>query len=517
MRSTSSSKAGFVSGLVEDVQAVAAVLSSPSRLRAKISEFSERRKDRKIEARLNGQIRKQFITAYEASDKDEFSVKTSRTIEDYKSRNGPKSWLLKPYEAFSHWNIPSKIVTGLGLFKGASYLLAPIIGAWSLAVPMTGMIVSRMALTYKDAKNLRQEQLLAKNDEVAPIRVCVTGGALIYNGINVSDNFKVAFPVQFTKTPTWLASDYLKDKQQFSKPQRQHGFVHELSLRPQGQKILDQIKTDFSADEDMQNMAALLVLLFPKQNTAERTALIKNYASQVVNTAQNDKKTGLKGFFAISAQAERADIAMHVAIVKAFEPFAKRNLQGQGLSRLANVMTKNDVEYLAHMLGRDMTLRTEQAELIQDSYRKAAKYKALNFTERVEIALYPKHTQTMLLDLWDDSKIRQKFGFGALKDIVQNYDGWGNTALKLNTHDYAQGLSAVQIMELAQTENAHWAQVYHELKTAPELDTAHLSHIALKNLTLQFGKSAKEKLLREAPNTETGGIAAASQLLTPAL
>ncbi|MEE3323674.1 MAG: hypothetical protein VX196_07050, partial [Pseudomonadota bacterium] len=81
MGTTQDNHKGFLRESMDDVKAVFSVLTSPARLKAKMAEFSQRRKDNKVAARLNGQIRQQFIAAYDASDKDEYSVKLNRMLE----------------------------------------------------------------------------------------------------------------------------------------------------------------------------------------------------------------------------------------------------------------------------------------------------------------------------------------------------------------------------------------------------------------------------------------------------
>lgn len=514
MGTTQDNHKGFLRESMDDVKAVFSVLTSPARLKAKMADFSQRRKDNKVAARLNGQIRKQFIAAYDASDKDEYSVKLNRMLDDYKARNGAKSWLLKPYEIFSHWNIPSKIIAGLGFFKGASYILTPVMGAWALTVPLGTMIASRMALTHKDASNLRQEQQMAEKGIVAPIRVSVKNGALLYNGVNVHDNFKVAFPVRFQATPEWITAEYLKEKQHFAKHKTEHAFTHELSLRPDGAEKLAAIMARFRNDKDAQNAAALLHIVMPDSEGDAINARVAANADKMINVPAEKKGGYLAQVFSKTSGAGDAytEISMNAALVKAFEPFAKRMPQDLGMKPLSGALTQDDTEYLAHMLSRNLCVGDKQASLIQTMYKKNATYQMLSFTQRVEVALFPENIQTMFMELWSERHLRDKFDFSSMREIILNFDDWGAVALKINAHDYAQDLTAAQIIELSQSDNAHWAKIYHDLKTDDAISTAHLTHSALKSLTQRFGQASKEQLTRQENICDTAHQAGAQPL-----
>ena len=296
-----------------------------------------------------------------------------------------------------------------------------------------------------------------------------------------------------------ITAEYLKEKQHFEKHKTEHAFTHELSLRPDGAEKLAAIMARFRNDKDAQNAAALLHIVMPDSEGDAINARVAANADKMINVPAEKKGGYLAQVFSKTSGAGDAytEISMNAAFVKAFEPFAKRMPQDLGMKPLSGALTQDDTEYLAHMLRRNLCVGDKQASLIQTMYKKNATYQMLSFTQRVEVALFPENMQTMFMELWSERHLRDKFDFSSMREIILNFDDWGAVALKINAHDYAQDLTTAQIIELSQSDNAHWAKIYHDLKTDDAISTAHLTHSALRSLTQRFGQASKEQLTHQ--------------------
>lgn len=497
MGSLQDRSAQFFTGLWEDIGDVARVIIKPSKLKNKLSEFSQRRKDAKQEAKLNAQIRQHFIKACNLSNEQELSVSAHKIIEEYKSRNGVKGLWLKPYEVFSHLNLPTKILTGLGLFKGASYALAPALGAWSLALPLTVFLGSRVGLARRDGLNANQEAELSEKGIVTPFRVHVKEGETFYNNVNVSENFRTAFPIMHAPKPKWVSAIYLKDSRKFSKQEAIHAFEHELLLKANDREVIEQIKTVFPENEMAQNCAMLLSVLLSETDLEIIIETVQSYDSKLVSVDHeliNDKPKQKFNFVGmIQDKMAGVEVPFSHVLVNALEPFAMRKPDDKGLSSLNSAVNIEDIEFLGHMLVRGIKVQTEQAKHIQD-FQQKAKYNAIGLSGALELSLASLKFREMFSDIWDEREVREKLDYASVKDVVKNIDSWGSVALKLCTHDYTKTLQADEIMELARPENKHWAQAYHEIKTSASQIPDGMNHIELKALTQQYGNATLNML-----------------------
>jgi hypothetical protein len=482
-------------------------LRNPSQLRDKMREWKRLRQEAALQARLNRQIRRQFIKAFNRSAKKKMSLEINNMMRRYKSRNGGLfAAFLRPYEAFSSWNMPAKILSMVAFAKGVRHLLWPVMGIWGVVVPLCALIVERMALVYKNAENRRQEEKLAQLGLTVPCNFEVRNGKVLVMDKEISSNLPIGFPVLHTNIPEWVVTEYDGERKGLTAPKTVHAAEFEALRRNcLSQHDVEKIKESFSGHNIQQNCVYAFSIIFPDQTIEEQVAQVRALAEERIKMplTVNEKKRGLSAKFCHAArrQGETCDAPLPEAMLRALEPFCLYEPGDSGLSILAEKVTLGDIRYLTELQALGAGLERKQALEVVRMLKDVRFSGELSFRQIVEVALWPAELAGTFDDLWKDREYRTRFGFDALKEMALNADGWGGVALRLARHDYSRSLSGEQIIELALPENEHWAKVYHNLRLSmPEIAQT-VAHDDLKKAVQEFGWMAGENLnpVKKAP------------------
>lgn len=471
------------------------VFRSPENFMEMVRNGRAHRRDAGIQMRLNRTLRKQFIEAFNNSARGQLSVDTDRTLRGYRMRNRISSVLLRPYEMFSLFNLPAKIVTASLFFKGSRMLALPVMGIWSVAVPLGAMIGSRMGLVYRDAKNKQQEAELASAGFIVPARMEVRDDKVSVQGHEIAQDFVSGFPILNKKTPEWIVSSYDSRQKIFGVSEKLHAAGFE-ALRTKRLTTEDVSAVRYGvANRALQGCAYAFALIFPEMNAQEALRSVKFMADEKLPLV--DAGAGLTSGFRRAAQLpqEAGYAPLPEIILKAIEPFCLRGAEDQGLSALAGKISMNELRDLAKLYSLGVALDAGKARNVLRMMDDARFSENLRFGQMIEIALWPDKTSALFDNLWKDRDYRP-LGYDMLKEFVVHADGWGNVALRLMRHDYVRQLSGENIRELALPENAHWAHVYHDLRlTCP--DAANVPHNDLRGMVQEFGLNAVEKLAQK--------------------
>lgn len=480
-----------------DISGVAAFyLKNPAVFRGKWAVWKQTRKDAATQARLNRQIRKQFIRAFNASAARKMSVETNDAMRRYKFRNGFLSALLRPYEVFTFWNMPSRIATAAVCFKAARMLLYPAMGLWGVAVPLAGFIGARMASVYTKSENKRQEEALAREGFVVPCDFEVRQGQASVMGRDIAQGAPLGFPVMHTGTPEWVVSTYDSSRKSLTSPRTIHAAAFE-ALRGGRLSVQDIVQIDaaFPKQPALKNCACAFAVVFPARTTDELTAEVQQLSQTIVAMpAPQGKKQGLSAAFNRAAKPMR-DVTVAEASLQALEAFCLQGAEtASGLSILAGKATPDDIRYLVHLQSLGITFDAPQAKDAVRMLKDPRFADELSFRRIADVALLPAAQASAFDDLWKDREYRTRFGYDLLREIVRNAEGWGGVALRLARHDYARSLSGEQLAELAQPENEHWAKVYHELRLSQPETMAGVCHDTMKEAVQAHGFLAAARL-----------------------
>jgi hypothetical protein len=458
-------------GIVDIAGAVAPYVKSPALLLDKMKVWKQQRQDMALALRLNRQLRRQFITAFNKSAAKKMSVEVNEGMKRYAFRNTVVSALLRPYEIFAAQNAPVKIGAAMVFFRAARMALYPVMGAWSVAVPLAAFIGARMAGVYKHAENKRQEADFAEAGFVVPCDFGASEGRAQVLGRDVQDGQAFGFPVMHRDRPEWVVSSYHAAGRTLTTPATMHAAAFE-ALRTG--RYLPDVAAAFPGQAAAQNCAFALSVLMPALPVDGIIAAVSPMTKEIVAVpAPAVKKEGLSAAFHRAAKPFR-DVSVAEAALSVLEPFC---LQGKdtaaSLAALSGRVTLDDIRSLVHLQSVGIVMgAVEAAEALRMA--RDPRFDGLSFRQIAEVALLPRDQSAAFDDLWKDRECRAHFDYGQLRDIVEHAQGWGGTALGLARHGYARTLSGEQLIELAQPENEHWARVYHDLRSArPDVEVSH--------------------------------------------
>ncbi len=479
-----------VAGIVADF------VTHPSQWRPKMQEWAEKRQDGAMKTRLNRQIRSQFMQAFNLSASKKLSLEVNEDMDRYRSRNKTMSLLLRPYEAFSYFNLPLKLVTAFAFFKGLRDLLAPVMGPWAMIVPLTAFVGGRMGVAYRDAENKRQEEKFSANGLVVPCDFAVAKSTPSVMGFAVADRQPIAFPLMHQNAPEWLLSRYDETNKKLTKPETVHAAVYEAALSDMGFEA-DQVKINeaFPQQKSLQDFTAMMTIIFKDQSVEALILQTQELAKETVKVPVEAKKdTALSAAFAAVNPAKR-EATFPEAAMKVLEPFCLRGNDGAGLSALAGRVGEGDIRFIVELqsLGHraDAAQATEALRMLEDP-----RLENLSFRQVMEAAMLPKAQAADLAEMLKDREYRTRFGFDMLRDMVIYAEGWGGVALKLSRHEYTKLLSDDDLRELAQPENEYWAKTYHQMRMSMKGQTQNVAHADLKKMVMELGLTASDALSR---------------------
>ena len=459
-------------GIADFSSIICDTFKSPDHLRALLNRWERQRRDGEIKTRLDRQIRRQFIQAFNLSATKKLSVEINEEMEKYQQRNGLFSLTLRPYEELMNLNVFLRFPAIIGVFQAARYLAYPLIGAWSVALPLAGLIGMRVALLCKEGQNSRQEKRLESLGLLVPCRFDVEGGAVAVGGKVLRHNLPIAFPIVNQSSPEWLLSFYDSNECRLSRAFSVHASALE-ALRL-NRLTRDQFNTAIKSFPDQcgRNLFFACCVFFTGLDVKE----ISSFVSQI---------TQEKG------AAEK--------ILRMLEPFCIASDKDDGLSVLAGRLNMQDLRYLESLSGLGNSLSGEQAKDIKRMLSDSRFSSSLGFRDMVEISLWPRERSSSFEELWKDNSYREKFGFDALKETLENMNSWGGVALRLARHDYTKSLTGRQIIELSLPENEHWAKAYHLLAIESPESVESIGHEQMRQAVQKQGLLAfKDKLQRHA-------------------
>ncbi|GEM_PF-4657921 len=463
-----------------------------------------RKKAQRFQHRTNIAQQKHFIKSVNRSDKHDFTIRTYGTFKRYRRAHAfYASPVSKMWRALSRQPFYVRIPVIISAFAGAKMLSLAAIPF--VFIGMYGLNIGNRLATGSLAKSARD---LRKDGLDAPYHFYAQDEKLLHpmartrgQSVEIKKDITMETPVQNAARPMWLVQGFDFEQNRKDGLKTVHAATYEALMFG---------KTDqLSLTEDVLADAAdsLIKILFPEKTEEQKTDMLKGWNSEQRYVLFSDKTHEFKSMFSRVAEKDQLSKAsLRDAIVFAIAPFCKEKANSKtGLSLLTGKITVQDLNALVKLRasGRRIS-KADAAEITQRLYDR--RFEDMSFQNIVKTVVEFDDKEKQLFDMiWKEGQYRRIFNFDQICDIIENYNGWGQTALQIAGNDYARDMTGEIISELIEPANEGWAMDYLDLLTdRPRASQAMQSllgkgrHTAIRDIVKSQGLASEFALCQMA-------------------